>query len=274
MPDALLESIQLYRDRAWRRDADLRIESAGEAERFIEANGFAHSFADARLPGASLYVAVCGRRDAHLPRAVRTDPECRETARLRDELIRRGRVFYGRTRRNRTLFMAPRLVPHFHRLYGVRTEDEARVFSAEARAMLAVLREEWEMASTDLRRAANIKDYGVCARALGELQRAMKIVVADFAAPRSTQIWTPTEARFGGELRRAVSEEEALREIAGAFLRGAGLTIRGELARATGLSRPLAGRGNQALVREGSAVRAGRGVYKLTELDDAADESP
>jgi len=41
------------------------------------------------------------------------------------------------------------------------------------------------------------------------------------------------------------------------------MTIPGELARVTGLSRPEAGRGNQALVAEGYATTPARGVYRL-----------
>ena len=37
----LPEQIELHRDRMWRRDEDLRIESAVDAERFIEDVGFA-----------------------------------------------------------------------------------------------------------------------------------------------------------------------------------------------------------------------------------------
>jgi DNA-binding IclR family transcriptional regulator len=55
-----------------------------------------------------------------------------------------------------------------------------------------------------------------------------------------------------------------LREIARAFLVGAGLTVPGELARATGLSRREAGRGNRALVAEGAATRLAPGWYQLT----------
>jgi len=36
----LPEQIELHRDRMWRRDEDLRIESAVDAERFIEDVGF------------------------------------------------------------------------------------------------------------------------------------------------------------------------------------------------------------------------------------------
>jgi hypothetical protein len=47
------------------------------------------------------------------------------------------------------------------------------------------------------------------------------------------------------------------------------MTLRGELARATGLGAPEAGLGNWALVDEGFAVRKAPGVYLLKELDSA-----
>ena len=65
---SLPEQIELHRDRMWRRDEDLRIESAVDAERFIEDVGFANTLTDARRAGPSLYIAVCGRRDVSLPR--------------------------------------------------------------------------------------------------------------------------------------------------------------------------------------------------------------
>ena len=43
------------------------------------------------------------------------------------------------------------------------------------------------------------------------------------------------------------------------------MTIPGELARVTGLSRADAGRGNLALVAEGYATMLERGVYRLAE---------
>ena len=39
----LPEQIELHRDRMWRRDEDLRVESAVDAERFIEDVGFANT---------------------------------------------------------------------------------------------------------------------------------------------------------------------------------------------------------------------------------------
>src|SRR5437588_8378303 len=85
----LPEQIELHRDRMWRRDEDLRVESAVDAERFIEDVGFANTLTDARRAGPSLYIAVCGRRDVSLPRHVQKDEETRLTWYLKDEVMRR-----------------------------------------------------------------------------------------------------------------------------------------------------------------------------------------
>jgi hypothetical protein len=65
-----------------------------------------------------------------------------------------------------------------------------------------------------------------------------------------------------------VRREDALREVARAYLEGAGMTLLGELAKVTGLSRVDAGRGNHALVDEGFAERVERGVYRLADFDE------
>ena len=61
-----------------------------------------------------------------------------------------------------------------------------------------------------------------------------------------------------------MNRDTAVREIARCFLTGAGMTIPGELARVTGLSRPEAGRGNRALVAEGYATMPRPGFYELS----------
>ena len=50
----------------------------------------------------------------------------------------------------------------------------------------------------------------------------------------------------------------------------AGMTVPGELARVTGLSRRDAGLGNRALVAEGYATMPGRGIYRLASFPIAA----
>src|SRR5262249_47766614 len=62
--------IEEYRDEQWRREGTRQVETAFDAERFIEQIGFAACLTDCRRPGPSLYVAVCGRRDAVMPRHV------------------------------------------------------------------------------------------------------------------------------------------------------------------------------------------------------------
>jgi hypothetical protein len=86
---------------------------------------------------------------------------------------------------------------------------------------------------------------------------------AVYYRPKFTYIWTLGVGRFPDELRRRMSRDAALREIARCFLAGAGMTVPGELARVTGLSRPEAGRGNRALVAEGYAIMLAPGWYQL-----------
>src|SRR5262245_47663763 len=80
------EAMEEYRDACWCREATRQVESALAAERFIERVGFAACMTDSRRPGPSLYLAVCGRRDAVLPRNVQKDEESSLTWRLKDEL--------------------------------------------------------------------------------------------------------------------------------------------------------------------------------------------
>jgi hypothetical protein len=261
---ALPPDVEDYRDGRWRREGTRQVESVFAAERFIEEVGFAACLTDSRRPGPSLYVAVCGRRDAVMPRNVQKDPEASETWLLKDELVRRGKVYYGKLPRGKAMFIAPRMVPYFHAVFGIRKVEESRQLSRHARAILRVLRREWEMATSDLRDDAGITDRKTFNRALDELQAAMLVVPSEvYYQPKFTYIWTLAVGRFPDHLRRRINRDVALREIARCFLDGAGYTTRGELARVTGLSRPDAGRGNRALVKEGYARMHGVGVYQL-----------
>lgn len=250
----------------WRREPEARVEDALDAEKLIAEVGFCAAMTDARRPGPSLYIAVCGRRDAYMPRNVQKDPESSLTWRIKDEVMRRGRVYYAKLGKGRATFIAPRLVPHFNALYGIARRQENARLSMDARAVLKVLRREWEMATSDLRESARIPDRARFTRALDELQRTMKVVPGEVVyEPWFTYIWTLAEGRFAHELSIKVKREEALREIARAFLHGAGMTLRGELAKVTGLSRTDAGLGNRALVKEGYAERLAVGVYRIKQ---------
>jgi len=256
--------IEDYRDARWCREATRSVDSVADAERFIEQVGFAACLTDSRRPGPSLYVAVCGRRDAVLPRHVQKDPETSLTWTLKDQLVRRGKLYYGKLARGKAMFIAPRIVPYFYTIWGVRRSEERQRLSANARAVLKVLRKEWEMASLDLRKESGITDRATFTRAIDELQAAMIVVPSEAVyLPKFTYLWTLGIGRFPDALLKRGNRDTALREIARCFLSGAGVTIPGELARVTGLSRPEAGRGNRALVAEGFATSPATGFYQL-----------
>jgi hypothetical protein len=201
-----------------------------------------------------------------MPRNVQKDPEASATWLLKDELIARGKVYYAKLSRGKTMFIAPRMVPYFNAVWGVRLSEEKRRLSRHARAILKVLRNEWEMGTSDLREDARIRDRKTFNHALDELQSTMLVVPSQvFYQPKFTYIWTLAVGRFPDALQERASREVAVREIARCFLNGAGMTARGELARVTGLSRPEAGRGNRALVAEGFAVMLDPGVYRLSD---------
>jgi hypothetical protein len=260
--------IEEYRDDRWRREGARQVESAYEGERFVEQVGFAFCLTDSRRPGPSLYVAVCGRRDAVMPRNVQKDSEASLTWRLKDEIVKRSNVYYAKLARGKAMFIAPRMVPYFHAMWGVRRAEEKRRLSPSAQAILRVLRREWEMSTSDLRTESGVTDRQKFTRAMDELQAAMIVVPSEVCyLPKFTYIWTLGVGRFPEALRRRIDREVALREIARCFLTSAGMTIRGELARVTGLSRAEAGRGNRALVAEGYATMPAPGVYRLAEKD-------
>ena len=143
--------------------------------------------------------------------------------------------------------------------------------SAAAQRVLKVLRREHELATADLRVSSGVTERSAFTRALDELQRHMKVIPQDVIyQPTFSYIWMLAEDRFGGELRKrgdvsgvAARRKTALREIARTYLAGAGMSVLGETARASGLSRVEAGSGNHQLVDEGYAIRLTQGIYAL-----------
>jgi hypothetical protein len=141
---------------------------------------------------------------------------------------------------------------------------EGQVLSKDALTILKVLRNEWEMGTRDLREASGITERTKFDKALTQLQRSLKVIPSDVLyEPTFTYIWSLPEARFQEQMKVSIKRERALRDIANAYLNGAGMTLRGELARVTGLRSPEAGLGNWALVDEGIAERLAPGIYRL-----------
>ena len=264
--------IEDFRDQRWRREGARQVSTALDAERFIEQVGFSSCMTDSRRPGPSLYIAVCGRRDAVMPRNVQKDEEASAAWLLKDEVVRRGQIYYAKLARGKATFIAPRMIPYFNAIWGVRRSEEQSRLSGNARKILTVLRKEWEMATSDLKHASGVTDRKAFTQALDELQAAMLVVPEGvYYEPKFTYVWTLGISRFPDALTKRVKRDVAVKEIARCFLTNAGLTIPGELARVTGLSRPEAGLGHRALVKEGFATMLAPGWYQLNSGILAAD---
>ena len=260
----LPEEIEQFRDKKWRREEILKIEKAIEVENLVEDLGFCLALTDSRTNLPSIYISVCGRRDAHSPKNVQKDYEMSLAWTLKDEVMQRGKIYYGKLAKSRAMFVAPRLIRFFNAVWGVPKKEEKEILSENANKVLKVLRKEWEMGTSDLRRAAKIEDRAQLTKALDELQKRMKVVPQEcLYHPTFTYIWTLAEARFPKELSKKILRENAVKEIARQFLQMGGMTYRGELAKALGFSRKEAGLANRALVEEGFAERVSIGVYKL-----------
>src|SRR5450755_2280555 len=101
------EEIETYRDFHWRRDEQRRVETVSQVENLVNEVGVLFTLKDVRSPGPSLYTAVCGRRDAHMPKNVQKDPESSLTWHLKDETMKRGKVYYAKLLRGFSTFVAP-----------------------------------------------------------------------------------------------------------------------------------------------------------------------
>src|SRR5688572_15653076 len=147
----LPEEIEQYRDRKWHREESRKVDTVEAVEAMVEDLGFCLGLTDVRTGLPSVYTAVCGRRDAHLPRNVQKDYEASRAWVLKDEVIARGKVYYGKLIKGKSWFIAPRLIPVFNTIWGVPRRSEKDELSENSRKVLKVLRKEWEMATADLR---------------------------------------------------------------------------------------------------------------------------
>ena len=258
------EEVENFRDKKWRREETLKIETAAQVEQMVEDLGFCLGLTDARTNLPSIYIAVCGRRDAFAPKNGQKDVEMSLAWTLKDEVMLRGKVYYAKLVKGRSTFLAPRMIPYFNAIWGVPRKEEKETLSPDAQKVLKVLRKEWEMATSDLRDAAQISDRKNLTKALDELQKCLKVVPQEVMyKPKFTYIWTLAEARFPQELSKKISREAAVKEIARAFLQMCDTTALGELSKAFGFYRWESGKANHQLVDEGFTERLATGIYRL-----------
>lgn len=263
----LPEEIERYRDKMWRREETLRLKTAADVERMVDDLGFCLALTDSRTNSPSVYIGVCGRRDVISPKNVQKDEETSKAWVLKDEVMRKGNVYYSKLLKGRATFVSKDLIPSFNSLFGVPKKGEREHFSDNARSVLRVLRREWEAATSDLREDTAIADRKSLTKAIEDLQRKMKVIPYEVIyEPRFTYLWTLSEARFPELMAKKADPDEALKSIARAYLRSYGMTLKAEFSRATGFGRKEAGLAFQALVAEDFAKSLGDGVYILKDL--------
>lgn len=261
------EEIEQYRDRKWRREESSKVDTSEQVEAMVEDLGFCLGLTDVRKMMPSVYIAVCGRRDVHMPRNVQKDYEASRAWVLKDEVMARGRVYYAKLAKGKSWFLAPRMIPIFNAIWGCSRRGESGVLSKNAQIVLKVLRKEWEMATADLREQCGFKDKKDLTSAIDELQRRMKVVPQEaLYVPKFTYIWTLAEARFPDQIKVKMKREDAVRELARTYLEMCGMTLVGEMSGKFGFQRWESGKANHELVNEGFAERIATGVYKLADL--------
>lgn len=267
----LPDEIELYRDARWRREERSRVDSAEDVEAMVEELGFCLGLTDVRKALPSVYIAVCGRRDAHMPRNVQKDEEASRAWVLKDEVIARGRVYYGKLVKGNSWFLAPRMIPVFNSIWGVPRKDESKVLSTNAQKVLKVLRKEWEMATADLRAECGFEKKTDLTKAIDELQRRMKAIPQEVLyVPKFTYIWTLAEARFPEQMEVQIARSEAVLELARTYLQMCGMTLVGDMSRAFGFQRWESGHANHRLVLHDVAERLATGIYRLRGIEPPA----
>jgi len=82
-----------------------------------------------------------------------------------------ARCSYAKLARGQTMFLAPRMIPHFRAIWGMRKVEEKARLSKNALAILRVLRREWEMSTSDLREDSGVNDRKAFAKGLMNCRR-------------------------------------------------------------------------------------------------------
>ena len=157
-----------------------------------------------------------------MPRNVQKDFEASRAWVLKDEVIARGKVYYGKVYKGHSMFLAPRMIPVFNAIWGCSKKGEAGVLSKNAQKVLKVLRKEWEMATADLRDAMRL---ATCRTHKSDRRTPTRMKVVPQEVSLHSKIHIHLDARRGAfpkELSKKMKREDAVRELAAAICKCAG----------------------------------------------------
>ena len=110
---ATRQAIEAWRDRSFRRLPALRVRGERSALQFVNAVGFCFTLSHFGLPVASLYVAVCGRRNPRWPKRTHHDAEIGLAWNLKNSLPAKRLAHYGKLVKGKPTLVSLDLFPAF-----------------------------------------------------------------------------------------------------------------------------------------------------------------
>jgi hypothetical protein len=262
---ALLER----RQQNFRQRPGLRVRSAAEALRFVDAVGFCSTFYVFPEGPPSLWEAVVGRPTPRWPRRSHHDAGVGLTWELKDTLPGRRQVYYGKLLRGRPALVALDLFPAFYAL--VRGRQTAKAYASEyqagrlsltAKGIMDSLMRESPQYTRGLRAECFMLEPSKTRefeRAMAELQQGLWIVKTEERYEPTFSYrwdrldrWLPEAVAEGRRLGR----DAALDRIIARHLRAAVYAMPAALARTLGVSRGEVDLSATRLARQG-VLRAG-----------------
>ncbi len=268
-------AVEAWRDHSFRRLPTLKIRGERSALQFVNAVGFCFTLSHFGLPVASLYVAVCGRRNPRWPKRTHHDAEIGLAWNLKNSLPAKRLVHYGKLVKGKPTLVALDLFPAFCALVreGKGSGDyildyrQGRMTRA-AVLILEALHERGALATPDLRKAVAMHGAERTAefdRAMAELQRGLWIAKVEEVYDPDFYYrwdlldnWLPEALAASHELSRGAAAQRLL----AAYVRSAGAAQTRFLASLLDLPLSEVEAGLAAL-EAGGAIRQGQRVRGL-----------
>jgi len=261
-------TLEVLRDRTFRRLPHLRVRNERDALRFVRQVGYSFTFSTFGLSAPCLWVAVSGRRHPRWPKHTHHDPGVLLTWELKDVLPAKRLVYYGKLLKGRPTLVSLELLPAFVALIreGRRSGDsladyrDGRLGRSALRIMDALI----ETSPTDtptLRRRTGLQASERTRefeRAMTELQRKLWVVKTEEIYEPSfcyrwdlLENWLPEQVTKGDALSRV----EALVQVVRTHLRHGIASQERIMARLFDVSLPEVERALGVLAAEGLITR-------------------
>ncbi|HSG15555.1 MAG TPA: crosslink repair DNA glycosylase YcaQ family protein [Anaerolineae bacterium] len=232
--------LKAYRQRTFRLAADLRMESAEEALRFVNERGFVYFWPIKGVTLPNLWAAVAGERpvaDAH-------DDPGHVTWGWKDGMLDKRQWYYAKILRGKATMIALEIAPFFYALsenYGDPDQDYLQLYedgllSREAKLIYEALLREGPLDTVNLRRKIHMTGKASNSpfeRGLTNLQRDFKILpmgIAEAGAWRYSFIYDLVHRHYPGlpDQARPIKRSQARQRLLSLFFDSLGAATAAE----------------------------------------------